>query len=318
MRIEKLRKRFCKDSGYKINSFDDNYFFYKLANIEGGIESYEKFEDMLMQYDSPESFLDAYDELCNQIIDHIKNKESYQKFNSMDISDYVVKSDIPSKTVFKGDNVGKNLISIDMKKANFSSLRMYDEEIFDHKDNWQDFLKQFTDNDYIINSKNIRQIIMGNCNPKRQGIYEKYLMNLFLLKDMQEYFNGDQFIFFGNDEIVIDVTNQDIKEAQNIITNIVNNSYVPCDIETFKLCAILNIDDKIEGYYKKHENGIIEFKSIDPVLLPIAQKAIMNEPISEEDLVFDTNFGPVKLINPPVLKSIESLQKNEEELDQER
>ena len=42
---------------------------------------------------------------------------------------------------------------------------------------WEEFISKFTENKHIINSKYIRQVILGNCNPKRHITYEKYLMN---------------------------------------------------------------------------------------------------------------------------------------------
>ena len=312
MNIEKLRKRFCKDCGYSINSYDDNYFYYKLSRIPDALDKYDKFEEMIFNYETPEAFLDAYEELTNKIINHIKQKEAYKNFNEMDIKKYIVKSDIPCKTIYTGQNIGKTLLSIDMTKANFSALREFDPEIFDNCNTWQDFLKQFTTNEYIINSKYIRQVIMGNCDPKRQGHYEKYLMAQ-LLNELKNEFSDEDIIFFANDEIVIDIKSlNNFKNKEEDINNIIKEMAVPFDIEVFTLCGIVDKNNKILGYYKDHYNKDIEFKAIDPVILPIAQKLISNEEIEEEDLIFDTTFGPVKLLNVPELKIVKSLNKEKD------
>ena len=318
MQIEKLRKRFCKDCGYHINTYDDNYFFDKLSQIDGAIEKYDNFEEMIMKYKSPEVFLDEYDKICNKIISHIQSKPEFQTFNTMDMKEYIVQNQFPSKTIFVGNNIGKTLLSIDMQKANFSSLKYYSPNIFDNKNTWQDFVKQFTNNEYIISSKNIRQVIMGNCNPKRQGNYEKFLMNK-LLDELSTVLDVKDIVFFSNDEIVFDIKNlENFTSKEEEIKNAINNTNLPFDVEVFKLCGVIDKSNAIQGYYKKHYNKEIEFKAIDPIILPIAQKTLTGQSLTEEDLVFDSKFGPVKLLNIPELRCVEELPTKDQIIEEER
>ena len=99
-----------------------------------------------------------------------------KQFIEDDMNKYAVThTDLPTKDIFKPSNDGKLFISIDMRKANFSALKNYDSGIFDSVDTWEEFISRYTDNKHIINSKYIRQVILGNCNPKRQVTYENIL-----------------------------------------------------------------------------------------------------------------------------------------------
>ena len=93
----------------------------------------------------------------------------------------VTHKNLPSKDIFKSSNDGRVFISIDMRKANFSSLKYYgnciEKSMFRDTSTWEDFISLFTENKHIVNSKYIRQVILGNCNPKRHITYEKYIMD---------------------------------------------------------------------------------------------------------------------------------------------
>lgn len=90
---------------------------------------------------------------------------------------------IPSGNVYKGDNIGKKYISIDMAKANFSALVHYEKEIgMDSAEksfgqlcgyDYNKFIGHFTDNKFVAESKYVRQYIFGHCCSKRVVNYEK-------------------------------------------------------------------------------------------------------------------------------------------------
>ena len=127
------------------------------------------------------------------------------------MNQFAVKNkNFPTKDIYKPTNIGRSFISIDMKKANFSSLRYYDASIFDNADTWEDFISKFTDNEFIINSKSIREVIMGNCNSGRVTTYEKFITDQLLTLIIDAGIEPNNIVFFSNDEIVVDVTDLDI------------------------------------------------------------------------------------------------------------
>ena len=313
MSVESLRKRFCKDCGYKVNVFSDSLFFNALSKIDGAIEKYDEFEEMVYNKMGGEgNFLDYYDKVCNDAILTIKLSEGYKKFNIDDFSKYALKNQYPTKQIYNFINIGKQFISIDMKKANFNALRNYDASIFSNKNTWEDFLKQFTKEKYILESKNIRQAIMGKCNSGRQETYEKYLMDK-LFKKVSHLFKDLSLKSFNKDELVFEIENFDEYEnIKNSLEKILSKFEVPTAVEVFNLAGIKDKNEKIQGYVKEFIDGTYEFKAINSMILNIAQKSYNNEEIADEDIIFESDFGPAKLLNPPELTMIASIKKNKE------
>ena len=310
MDIEKLRKRFCKDCGYNINIYNDEYFFKRLSQFDGAEKKYDDFIEMILKYGNANDFLDYYSSVQQKAIESIKSTDKYNEFNTMDMNKYRINNSMSGKVIYHGDNVGKTLLSIDMKKANFSALSNFSKEIFNNKDSWEDFLKQFTNEEYIINSKYIRQVIMGGCNSKRQETYEKYLMNN-IWNDIKDLFDEDALISFNKDELVLDIKNiNDFYKIEDKLNEILSNSGLNFDLELFKLGGIFDEKNKIVGYYKEFTDKSVEFKTIDPFMLQIARKRYSGQKITDDDLVFDSQFGPAKILNCPELYFIS--EKNKE------
>ena len=134
----RAKERFCKDCNISIRIFQEPYF-----------------TDRLTLYDKFYGTREKWDIFLNEL----------SKYNC---EQYAVKhKNLPNKDIFKSSNDGKCFISIDMRKANFSSLHHYNSDIFGGAESWEEFIGRYTGNQHIINSKYIRQVILGNCNPKR-------------------------------------------------------------------------------------------------------------------------------------------------------
>ena len=147
----------------------------------GTLEKWNIFIDELQRYNCEQDYFEEYNRVKDVAILSIKESEAYKRFNEEDMNKYrVTHKNLPNKDIFKPSNDGKLFISIDMRKANFSSLYHYNNSMFSGAKTWEEFISKFTENKHIINSKYIRQVILGNCNPKRHITYEKYLMNVVL------------------------------------------------------------------------------------------------------------------------------------------
>ncbi len=177
----RAKERFCKDCNIPIRLFQEPYFLDRIELFDkfyGTVEKWNRFVAELQKYNCEQDYFEEYNRVKDAAINSIKESESYQRFNSEDMNKFAIThKDLPNKDIFKPTNNEKIFISIDMRKANFSSLHSYDKGIFGNADTWEQFISRFTDNEHIINSKYIRQVILGNCNPKRHITYEKYLMD---------------------------------------------------------------------------------------------------------------------------------------------
>lgn len=303
------RERFCKDCNIPIRIFQEPYFTDRLKLYNTFYNTHQKWDIFLSElgkYHSEQDYFEEYNHVKDTAISDIKNTQAYQQFNEDDMNKYgVTHTNLPNKDIFKFTNDGKCFVGIDMRKANFSSLHHYDSSIFKGADSWEEFIGMYTENLHIINSKYIRQVILGNCNPKRHITYEKYLMDKVLIHLLQTYVSIEQVVFFSNDEIVIDVSDMEKSQQQHFYVQIENemiNMFVPLKTELFILHKIEGTD----GYYKEiiHEDGRngIELKCLDNYALPFVLRKFLGEEICESDKVFYHEGLLAKFIEFPEIK----------------
>ena len=308
----KLKERFCKDCNIPIKIFQEPYFMDRMKLYDkfyGTLEKWETFVKELEKYKCEQDYLEEYNRVKDTAINDIKETEAYQRFNSENMNEFsIVHEGLPGKDIFHPSNNGRKFISIDMKKANFSALKYYNYSMFYESNTWEDFIKRYTDNKHIINSKYIRQVILGNCNPKRHITYEKYLMDTLLeiLEDFiirQERFIGNKLVFFSNDEIVFDIEdiNEDkIEEFLKEITYCIDKLVVPFKVEYFLLSKI----DGTNGYCKTFKDGSVEFKCLDNYMLPFVMRKVLGQEVTENDKVFYHEGLLAKFIEVPEIKNI--------------
>lgn len=303
----RAKERFCKDCKLPIRLFQEPYFSDRIKLFDkfyGTVDKWNRYVNELQKYNSEQDYFEEYNRVKDAAITSIKQSEAYQRFNAEDMNKFAVThKNLPNKDIFKPTDDGRVFISIDMRKANFSSLHEYDKDMFGEVDTWESFIARFTDNEHIINSKYIRQVILGNCNPKRHIAYEKYLMDqtLSLLYDIVD---EERIVFFSNDEIVYDMTTAGDLHTLSMVRDSIEErlsikSNIPFRVELFSLHKINGTD----GYYKKiyEENGEynIEFKCLDNYMMPFVIRHFLGEEVTENDKVFYHEGLLSKFIDTP-------------------
>lgn len=310
----KAKERFCKDCNIPITLFQEPYFTDRLKLYDkfyGTLEKWDIFLKELNKYKNEQDYFEEYNRVKDAAINSIKNSEAYQRFNEEDMNKYcVTHNNLPNKDIFKPTNNGKNFISIDMRKANFSSLHYYSRDIFG-ADTWEEFISKFTNNEHIVNSKYIRQVILGNCNPKRHITYEKYLMDIVFTYLVEACVSINRIVFFSNDEIVIDISDMEESGQQLLVYQMrfgmnerfgMNDINIPLKVEFFTLHKIENTD----GYYKEiiNEDGSkrIEFKCLDNFMLPFVIRKFLGEEVTDSDKMFYHNGLLAQFIEVPEIE----------------
>lgn len=307
----KLKERFCKDCNIPLRLFHEPYFTDRLKLYDkyyNTLSKWDLFVEELQKYNCEQDYFEEYNRVKDAAINDIKKSDGFQRFNEEDMNKYSAKyTNLPSKDIFKPSNDGKLFISIDMKKANFSVLKHYDSDIFGKAETWEEFIGKYTSNKHIINSKYIRQVILGNCNPKRQATYEKYIMGqvLEILIDVEKigYFLNE-IVFFSNDEIVIDMEEYVNCLSNRKITESKIKEYfdVPFKVELFYLRKI----NGTNGYYKEIIKTLdereYEFKCLDSYMLPFVLRKFQNQEITESDKVFYHEGMLSKFIEVPEIE----------------
>lgn len=311
MKITKeLKERFCKDCKIPIHIFEEPYFTYRIVLYNQFYDSDSKwirFIDSLRDYDTEQDYYTHYNHVKDSAINAIKQSNGYQKFVSQDMSKFKIRhNDLPSKDVYKPSNIGKHYISIDMKQANFNTLKHYASDIFMNCDSWESFLSNFTANQHIIHSKYIRQVILGNCNAKRQCTYEKYLLSGVLLKIVTEdhIVEYDQISVFANDEIVIDVTNKSDKEL-NVLKEKLNDIIKLFDFPLTMTEYILHGIDGVNGYYQEIIGDVDHkyvLKCANGYNIPFIIRAFNGDNPIEMDAVFIQEGRLAKFLEMPEVR----------------
>ena len=288
----RAKERFCKDCNIPIRLFQEPYFTDRLTLFDkfyGTLDKWNLFLEELQKYNCEQDYFEEYNRVKDSAILTIKESEAYQRFNADDMNKYrVTHENLPSKDIFKPTNDGKSFISIDMRKANFSSLHHYSADMFG-VNTWEEFISKFTNNQHIINSKYIRQVILGNCNPKRHITYEKYLMDILLADLLEKYITIERVVFFSNDEIVIDIS--DMNKSRQVLLAFNLERYLKDVSPEFKLeLFVLYKIHGTDGYYKEilNENGEkdIEFKCLDNYMMPFVIRHFLGEEVTDSDKAF--------------------------------
>ena len=278
-----LKQRFVKDYNLPINIFEDDLFEYYLKELDeqyDTIKKYESFKDFLNKYETQEDFFQASTKIIDNILEYVSNKEDYKKLELDRLEKLNQVKNCPSKNIYNLENVGNYYISLDLIKANFQALKKYSKKIVFNCETYEDFISKFTNEDYLKNSKQIRQVVFGNLLPKKQQIIQKDIMfgifNTLLENDIKN------IVSVMSDEIVIQCENkEDMDFKKNKISQLDFKGF-EIRIDAYKLNNIHNR----KYFVREFDDGTFDFKCIPSNLLLQAYKIYLNQPLKPEDLMF--------------------------------
>lgn len=296
----KLLKRFCKDANLPINIYENPYFMERLEALDpifSCVKKFEVFTRELSSFNNTQDYLAYYNNLKDIIISDVKNNPYFEAFNTESFDWQNQKYPYSSKDFYKIPLNGQSVISIDMRKANFSALSVFDKRIFGNAESWEEFIGRYTCYKHIVNSKYIRQVVMGTCNPKRQVAYEKYLMGTLLEHLKKEM---DIHVFsFSSDEIIILPESSDILSFYNTISEKVS-SWEHSDIVRISVFTLTKLP-VTDGWRREIYDGKttkIDFKKMPADYYHQAVKREFGLPITEDDLTFYHDGRLARFLNP--------------------
>lgn len=301
----RIREKFCKDNKLAIGVFRDPYFMDRIElfdRAEGGVlDKYNSFETIINNRfnGNAEEYFEHYNNVKENAIQYIKNSRNFKEINDDDMSKYAVNCNVVSGDVYNYGCVGRKFISIDMTKANYTSLVHYAREL-DSKHastdyilrqdyDWERLMEQFTDIENIIKSKYIRQVIFGQCNLKRHMTYMKYL-TYNLLKEMilNNLVSNKEVFRLNNDEIVIIADNMEESRVLAIKDFIENKTDdIPWKFDYFILGSVINTEAFIIGKLSsKNEILSTSYKKLNALESPFVLRKHLGEDIQESDTYF--------------------------------
>lgn len=310
-----LKKRFVKDSDIPISVFKEPYFTNRINLLDNLFDSKSKWEEFVNEvsiFEDEQQYFEHYNQIKDAVIDYIKVKPEYQEFNNYDFNNYKVNTyGIGDHGVFKPINNGKQLLSFDLKKANFQAFKSFSPNLLDNCNSYEEFISKFAKLNHIINSKYIRQVIFGACNPKRQVTIEKYLMS-GILDIIINLVGKDCVLSYMHDEIVMDITSINGGMVSKIIDTVkeysnLNDIQVRC--EGYLVYKIPNT----EFYVQYFGDGTHKFKCVPALFYPIIVKQFNGLEVFDEDVIFYHEGYLSKFIEVPqfIFKDLNTLLKGE-------
>ena len=299
--IKKFRQRFVKDYNLPINIFDDNLFEYYIQLYDffpypRYKETIEKIEN---EYDGcVEKWLEYCASVRDNAINGVMETDEYKKFNSMDLSQYNFAPICGERSCYTEETNGKRFLSIDLRKANFQALK-YVGVISDVT--YEQFVNRFGGDDYIANSKYLRQVIFGKMNPSRQIKIEKYLMSKVyeVIKDVTEKYsftifsmNSDELIFaipeeFYNNRQEDENTRELINDIYNLVGKNIGVEIKVEYIEVRRLPIVSANGTKIDAYERTNLfTSQKTLKKASTTFYPQIYKLWNEMPIEDNDMIF--------------------------------
>lgn len=270
------RRKFSKDFGLPIAVLEDPYFEYTI-NLLGGNEKLQLLYDEIEKFGSGDDnlFFAYIKNITDKIISDIDisnlEKDQLNNYNS---------TPYPNTSVYNPNNIEKNIISIDLVKANYQALKQYDTNLVLNSKNYEDFIRIYTESEYITKSKQVRQYIFGNLAPKKQQKIQKWIMNQISLDLPYDVFamSSDEIIIYDEDNI-------------DIFKDHLSQFPWEFKIRSFKIEYI----QKINAYRRIFPDATYDFKEVPREYLLQCIKYFRNEDMNATDLTFTHQSGKLAM-----------------------
>lgn len=280
-----MNKQLVKDYKFPVPVVDEPYFSHFAALLEGFYSVEQARQNLAAMSDRAGGFEAALGntrKLIATVVDHVLDKSAYREFQGMNM-DKFRDSRLPEKQVlYHRNNVDQRFIALDMKKANFQALRSVDAELVDGCDSWEAFLGQFTNEPYYLSCKQVRQVIFGQLNPKRQQTVMKHRMATVFKGLINEGVSDSAIFSSSPDEIVIGYTPQNETRVRAFLST--EGEGAGLHIDSFKL---EQAHPEKPFFLKRHiDHGKLELKNVPKFYVPEVIRHLKGEPSQAMDRYF--------------------------------
>jgi hypothetical protein len=237
-----VKKRFTKDQNIPITILDEPYFSY-YVDLFNCTKKWNSFVQCLNSFSNEGNFFKTSDEIINRAIEYIKGKDSYKAFCDLRIPNYRLDEQY-SSDIYKDKYDNKYFISFDIRNANYQTFAHYDEHFFGKGTEYAAWIMNFVpDNieqgyEHFTTSKQIRQIIFGNTNPKNQNNYQKNILIPLLLEALSEY--KHKLVAVSSDEIVFEYDKMLESEHLELLKDV----NLDVKMECFKLYKVPTVNNE--------------------------------------------------------------------------
>lgn len=291
------RRQFVRDFKLPIQIVEDGYFEYYLDLYQehyGSRDKYNLLIETINAFGSLDAFIEESKRIRKEAVDFIKSQPAYLSFEKDNLTEY--RSDFKQRiNLYNHTNKDKEFVSIDMVKGNVQSLNYFDKDIL-HADTYEEFMSKFTEHEYFVKSKQIRQVIFGNVSPKKQQNIQKYIMNVVKSKLIEQGVKESDIFAASSDELVID------GRFSDLCREVLELEEMKCfnfHLEIFKL---EEIKETLPVFIKRFKNKDgVEIKMGNGKYMAEVVKYIKQEPLHDYDLYFFDEGRIAKYVEPIIL-----------------
>lgn len=277
---------------------DPKYFSYYMEIMDKYFGCFEK-KKVFMKYIEPKKPGEIKSEigrLLKIVVSHIKSSSEYAEFLNVP---YVRPPDLLTKNkLYCSQHAGNYFVSVDMKSANYSVLREFCPTL--SKKNWREFISDFTDSEFIIQSKQIREIIFGVLGNKTilkfASLIINYvgLMQILKFPEIKKVFcSEDEIVFKVNEDFDLDLFTKSVNEL--CPSKVVDASEI-YRVEMYKLVQLGQFD----FFVREFTDGRRDFKNVPKKFIAQCIKYYEKNEILEVDRKFTDELGIVATYDAPL------------------
>lgn len=251
-------RKLIKDFNYPLNYLDHKTTMSQLivanrCDLTQGTGKMIKWAHLFSTWPSQtqDRFMQAVNEAMDAIVTGLTSTTEYQHFSECDISKILplTYTNIPNGDIYQEQNVGKTYISIDLKEAAFKALCYWNDKVSGgllpsgcrtYKELAQFHITDIPVNehvllDYLMDSKQIRQVIFGKTNPKRIQHIERFMVQQLveMIEQLGNLIAHKSIIpvKLNNDEAIYECT----PEMEDIVKSLYNATKEDWHITKFTL-----------------------------------------------------------------------------------
>lgn len=301
----KLKQRFVKDYNLPINIYDDRLFSYYIGLYDFfPVDTYVKLcKNVEEKYGGNVSlWLDDCAKVRDAAIFGVIESDKYKNFNDSKnlLKEYDIDIKVGEHSLYSQETDGKRYVSIDLKKANFQALKFAG--VLDDA-SYEDFITKYGGDEYIINSKYLRQVIFGKMNPGRTVKVEKYIVSK-IHEIVSPVFPDWKLYSFNSDELIYSLDN--FYPGEDTLNGIVGavKELLGIDIRVecveIKKLPIVNVNGNgVDAYVRTNINtNESVLKKASTTFFPQIYKLWKGKAIQDEDLYVYFDDQLAKFVEP--------------------
>ncbi len=293
MKHSDFNKYFIKDLKLPVAVEVEPYFSHLMTLLDPyykTISKYKIFEESFNEF-GKEMFFDNNRKIVDSTIQYIKNSKDYEFFNNIDMNQFKKEFQIQGQNLYKSHNANKEFISIDLVKANFQSMHYVCPDIFDGHTDYNSFVKSRGFNEFMLISKQIRQVIFGNTNPQRQQKVQLFMMNKIASQIVDSGVNLSSIYSLSSDELVFEKNDVSVDLTKSVISDL----GFQVRVESF----VLERPFDKPYFVKRMNDGSVDFKMVPTNFMAEFIKRFEGRELEDLDFYFyDENKRLSRYVKP--------------------